>query len=650
VQTPVKRAVAGVALVAFRAAKYTARTRRFAACAFAPPVECWLATAEEILGVRMSAMQSVSGQSLAAGAEAYDVVVVGAGFAGMYMLHRLRGQALSVRVYEQGGDVGGTWYWNRYPGARCDVESMQYSYSFSEQLQQEWNWSERYAPQPEILGYANHVADRFDLRRDIQLDTRVDRAGFDESAKAWSVTTSDGRTVAAKYVVLATGCLSNARMPDIKGLSDFRGKVCHTGHWPHEPVDFTGLRVGVIGTGSSAIQSVPVIAGQASHLFVFQRTPNFSIPARNAALTAEERAAFRAKYPEIRRFAREEARNGIYTEMPDRGALDDGDNERRAKYEARWSRGSLTFMSVYNNLGLDKAANDTAADFVREKIAEIVKDPHTARLLQPTNHPIGSKRICIDTEYYSTFNRPNVTLVDIKSSPIEQILPHAVRTGGKDYEVDALVLATGFDAMTGSVAKIDIRGRQGQTLNQKWAEGPKTYLGLMSAGFPNLFIITGPGSPSVLSNMIVSIEQHVDWISDCIGWMRDRGFDAIEANKDAEDKWVAHVNEVAHATLYPQANSWYMGANIPGKPQIFMPYIGGVGAYRQICNNVAAKGYEGFAMSAAAQPAEAGGIILMFLAGQPRSRRAKAATRRSVSASSLKTWGEMRIRPSRAAT
>jgi len=442
----------------------------------------------------MSALHSVSGNSHAAGAEAYDVVVVGAGFAGMYMLHRLRGQGLSVRVYEQGGDVGGTWYWNRYPGARCDVESMQYSYSFSEELQQEWNWSERYAPQPEILKYANHVADRFDLRSDIQLNTLVDRAAFDETARLWSVTTSDGNNVTAKYVVLATGCLSNARMPDIEGLSDFKGKVYHTGHWPHEPVDFTGLRVGVIGTGSSAIQSVPIIAEQASQLTVFQRTPNFSIPARNAALTAEEREAFRAKYPEIRRFAREEARNGIYTEMPDRGALDDGDNERRSKYQARWDRGGLTFMSVYNNLALDQAANDTAADFVREKIAEIVSDPETAKRLQPNNHPIGSKRICIDTDYFATFNRANVTLVDIRTNPIEEITANAVRTKAGDYQVDALVLATGFDAMTGSVAKIDIRGRDGQTLNQKWAEGPKTYLGLMSAGFPNLFIITGPGT------------------------------------------------------------------------------------------------------------------------------------------------------------
>src|SRR5665213_540136 len=529
----------------------------------------------------------------------FDAIVVGAGFAGMYMLHRLRGLGLSARVFEAGSGVGGTWYWNRYPGARCDVESMQYSYSFSEELQQEWNWSERYAPQPEILKYANHVADRFDLRSDIQLNTRVDRAAFDENANSWSVTSFVGKTVTAKYVVLATGCLSNARMPDIKGLASFKGKVYHTGHWPHETVDFTGLRVGVIGTGSSAIQSVPMIAAQANQLTVFQRTPNFSIPARNATLTDEERAAFRTKYPEIRRFAREESRNGIYTEMPDRGALDDGDNERRAKYDARWSRGGLTFMSVYNNLALDKAANDTAADFVREKIAEIVKDPQTAKLLQPNNHPIGSKRICIDTDYFATFNRANVTLVDIRSNPIEEILPHAIRTGAGDYEVDALVLATGFDAMTGSVAKIDISGRDGQTLNQKWAEGPKTYLGLMSAGFPNLFIVTGPGSPSVLSNMMVSIEQHVDWITDCIVFMRDHGVSAMEAELDAEDKWVAHVNEVARTTLYPQANSWYMGANIPGKPQIFMPYIGGVGAYRAICNDVAAKGYEGFAMTAA---------------------------------------------------
>ncbi|MBR0908580.1 flavin-containing monooxygenase [Bradyrhizobium japonicum] len=534
--------------------------------------------------------------------KAYDVVVVGAGFAGMYMLHRLRGLGFSARVYEQGGGVGGTWYWNRYPGARCDVESMQYSYSFSEELQQEWDWSERYAPQPEILNYANHVADRFDLRRDIQFDTRVERVAFDAHAKCWSVTTSDGETVEAQFIVLATGCLSNARKPDIKGLESFKGPVYHTGSWPHEPVDFTGQRVGLIGTGSSGIQSAPIIAEQARHFTVFQRTANFSIPARNAALTDEERNNFRRTYPEIRRFAREVARNGIFAEQPDRGALDDSDETRNGKYSARWERGGLTFMYVYNNLGLERSANDTAANFVRGKIAEIVKDPETAKLLQPNSHPIGTKRICIDTDYFATFNRPNVSLVDIKTNPIEEITANAVRVAGRDHQVDALVMATGFDAMTGSVAKIDISGPGGRTLNEKWAEGPRTYLGLMSAGFPNLFIITGPGSPSVLSNMIVSIEQHVDWIADCLVHMRRQGVATMEASGEAEDKWVAHVNEVADGTLYPQANSWYMGANIPGKPRIFMPYIGGVGVYRRICDEVAAKGYEGFLLGRAEQP------------------------------------------------
>ena len=529
----------------------------------------------------------------------YDVVVVGAGFAGMYMLHRLRGLGLTARVYEQGGDVGGTWYWNRYPGARCDVESMQYSYSWSDELQQDWDWSERYAPQPEILKYAVHVADRFDLRKDIQFDTRVASAVFDARDSRWTVTLGDGTSVRAQFVVLATGCLSNARMPELPGLADFKGKVYHTGHWPHEAVDFTGLRVGVVGTGSSAIQSIPVIAEQASQLTVFQRTANFSVPARNAALTTEERKAFRENYPEIRRRAREEMKNGIVQEVPDRGAHDDADDARDAKYADRWTRGGLTFMGAYNNLALDKAANDTAADFIRARIAEIVKDPATAKLLQPDNHPVGSKRICVDTDYFATFNRDNVTLVDLRTNPIETITATGIRSGGKDHALDALVLATGFDAMTGSVAKIDIRGRDGVALNDKWAAGPRTYLGLMSAGFPNLFLITGPGSPSVLSNMIVAIEQHVDWLSDVMAVLRDRNVATIEADVAAEDAWVAHVNEVAQGTLYPTANSWYMGANVPGKPRIFMPYIGGVHVYEQKLKDVAAKGYEGFMMAGA---------------------------------------------------
>ncbi len=537
------------------------------------------------------------GRPVSAAHQNYDVVVVGAGFAGMYLLHRLRGQGFSVRVFEQGSGVGGTWYWNRYPGARCDVESMQYSYSFSDELQQQWDWSERYAPQPEILAYANHVADRFDLRRDIQFDARVEAAVFDERALRWTVTTSDGAVSSAQFVVLATGCLSNARMPDIAGASDFKGAIYHTAHWPHQPVDFSGLRVGVIGTGSSAIQSIPLIAEQAARLTVFQRTANFSVPARNAPLTAEERQWFRDNYPEIRRKAREEMRNGIFTDPPVKGAFDDPDEVRLQNYEGRWTRGGLTFMAAYNNLGLDRAANDTAADFIRSKIAEIVKDPEVGRKLQPSDHPVGSKRICVDTDYYATFNRDNVELVDLRADPIDRITADGIRAGGRDYPLDSIVFATGFDAMTGSVAKIAIKGRAGRALNDKWAEGPRTYLGLMTAGFPNLFIITGPGSPSVLSNMILSIEQHVDWIADCLVAMRQRGALCIEASKRAEDDWVAHVNEVAAGTLYPQANSWYMGANVPGKPQVFMPYIGGVGVYRQICNDVAAKGYEGFVMS-----------------------------------------------------
>ena len=531
------------------------------------------------------------------GTESYDAIIVGAGFSGLYMLHRLRGLGMSARVYERGSGVGGTWHWNRYPGARCDVESVQYSYSFSDELQQEWQWTERYAGQPEILRYANHVADRFDLRRDIELNTAVASAVFDERDKRWAVTLGSGRRVSAQHIVMAVGCLSNARVPDFPGLASFRGKVFHTGAWPHEGVDFTGQRVGVVGTGSSAIQSIPVIAGEAKHVTVFQRTPNYSIPAQNYPLSEDEKRVWREDYRDLRRRAREEMRNGIVSEIPQKGALEDGDEERETTYEFRWARGGLTFMTAYNNLALDKAANDTAAEFVRKKIGATVRDPRVAKLLQPTSYPIGTKRICIDTDYFETFNRDNVTLIDIRNAPISEITPTGIVTGGKEYECDAIVFATGFDAMTGSFAKIDIRGRGGLSLREKWEAGPKTYLGLMVAGFPNMFLITGPGSPSVLSNMIVSIEQHVDWVADCLDYLRERDVACLEATQDAEDKWVAHVNEVADNTLYPQANSWYMGANIPGKPRVFLPYIGGIPAYRAICNEVAAKGYEGFALT-----------------------------------------------------
>src|SRR3954469_8979760 len=392
------------------------------------------------------------------------------------MLHRLRGLGLSARIYERGASVGGTWYWNRYPGARCDVESVQYSYSFSDELQQEWQWAERYAGQPEILRYANHVADRFELRADIELDTNVVSAEFDEADNRWVVTLDDGRRASAQHLVMAVGCLSNARMPDFPGLASFRGRVYHTGAWPHEGVDFTGLRVGVVGTGSSAIPSDPGIAGEAKHVTVFQRTPNYSIPARNYPLSEDEKRAWAENYREFRRRAREEMRNGIVSETPQKGALDESDQDRERTYEFRWARGGLTFMTAYNNLALDKAANDTAAEFVRRKIGEIVKDPVVAKLLQPTSYPIGTKRICIDTDYFETFNRDNVTLVDIRNAPISAITPNGIVTGGKEYESDAIVFATGFDAMTGSFANVDIRGRDGLTLREKWEAGPKTYL------------------------------------------------------------------------------------------------------------------------------------------------------------------------------
>ncbi len=525
-----------------------------------------------------------------------DVAIVGAGFAGMYMLHRLRSLGMSARVFEAGSGVGGTWYWNRYPGARCDVESMQYSYSFSPELQQEWQWSELFASQPEILRYANHVADRFDLRRDIQFDTRVTTASFDRATHRWDIRTDRGDQVSARHCVMATGCLSTARVPDLLGIERFAGKTYHTGHWPHQGVDFTGQRVGVIGTGSSAIQAVPMIAQQAAELTVFQRTPNFSIPSRNGPMTDGYAQTWKSAYPTLREQARH-MRTGIVNNPNDVSALEVSDAERRRIYEARWAAGGTNFMAAFNDLIVDRQANDTAAEFVRGKIRETVRDQAVAELLAPTNHPIGTKRICVDTDYYGTYNRANVTLIDVRSAPISEVTANGVRAGDTEYVLDAIVFATGFDAMTGALLKIDIVA-DGVTLREKWEAGPRTYLGLMTAGFPNMFMITGPGSPSVLSNMMVSIEQHVDWIADCVEYLRSRGLDCIEATQAAEDAWVQHGNEVADKTLYPLANSWYMGVNVPGKPQVFMPYIGGVGAYRDVCDEVAAEGYRGFDLTA----------------------------------------------------
>jgi cyclohexanone monooxygenase len=534
----------------------------------------------------------------AAAAPALDAIIVGAGFAGLYALYRLRAIGLSARVYEAGDGVGGTWYWNRYPGARCDVESMDYSYSFSEELQQQWRWTERYAPQPEILAYLNHVADRFDLRRDIHLRSRVTAAIFDEAIDRWAVQTDGGERVSARFCILATGCLSTAQVPSYPGRASFAGRWYHTGHWPHEGVDFTGQRVGIIGTGSSAIQSIPIIAREAAHLCVFQRTPNFSVPARNAPLDAAHEQRVKANYAEHRRLARE-SRVGFLVERRGQSALEVSAEEREQEYEGRWRRGGLGFSAAFDDLLTNKDANDTAAEFFRAKIRSLVRDPAAAEALSPRHYPLGTKRLCVDTDYYDTFNRDNVTLVDLRKAPIEALTPSGLRTREREYALDAIVFATGFDAMTGAILGIDLRGRGGARLAEKWAAGPRAYLGLAIAGFPNLFTITGPGSPSVLSNMVVSIEQHVDWIAACITHMRARDCAAIEATVRAEDAWVAHVNEAGKATLYPHANSWYMGANIPGKPRIFMPYVGGVGAYRRRCDEIAASGYEGFTLTPA---------------------------------------------------
>jgi cyclohexanone monooxygenase len=527
----------------------------------------------------------------------FDAVVVGAGFAGMYMLHRLRSLGFTARVFEAGSGVGGTWYWNRYPGARCDVESMQYSFSFSEELDQEWNWSEKYAPQPEILAYANHVADRFDLRRHIVFDTRVIAATFDENANCWDVETDRGDRVRAKFCIMAVGCLSAPNRPRFEGLQDFRGAVYHTGEWPHHGVDFTGLRVGVIGTGSSAVQSIPVIARQAASLTVFQRTAAWSVPAWNEKLSPDYLKTAKASYPALRAKARARP-TGFYFPFNTRPALEASPEERDRQFEEAWARGGLPFLGAYGDLLFEKAANDTIADFTRRKIRSIVKDPATADLLCPDN-VFGCKRLCVDTGYFETYNLPHVKLVDVSTTPIERFTAQGIEVGGVEYPLDAVVCATGFAAMTGSFDRIRITGRNGLTLAEKWRDGPRAYLGIASAGFPNLFMITGPGSPSVLASMIQAIEQHVDWLADCIGHMRDVGARCIEPILEDEDAWVEHVTDVSTVSLRSTCSSWYVGSNTPGRPRVFMPYIGGFPVYVQKCNEVMSGGFDGFVLEGA---------------------------------------------------
>ncbi len=528
----------------------------------------------------------------------FDAIVVGAGLGGLYVLHRLRELSMRVRVFEAGSGVGGTWFWNRYPGARCDIESLEYSYSFCEDLQQEWKWPERYGTQPEILRYINHVAERFDLLRDIQLNTRVVSAVFDEAVNRWTVTTDKGDIVSAPYCVMASGNLSTPRVPNFKGLENFRGKWYHTGLWPHEGVDFTVRRVAVIGTGSSGVQMIPLIAKQAKHLHVFQRTANYSLPARNGPLDREKERNHKAQYVANRRAALDTPFGMAGYPPPSKSALEATPEERQRVYETKWQAGgSISFLYSYTDLLLNKAANDTASEFVRQKIRGIVRHPEVAELLAPKDHPIGTKRLCLDTHYYETYNRDNVTLVNARSTPIEEITATGLRTSEANYEFDAIVFATGFDAMTGALAEIDVRTQSGAILKEEWSAGPRTYLGMMVAGFPNMFLITGPGSPGVKSQMILAIEQHTDWIVECLKHMQARGMNRIEAETPSATAWVEHVNEVANSTLYPLANSWYLGANIPGKPRVFMPYVGGFHNYKKKCDAVAQNGYEGFKLS-----------------------------------------------------
>lgn len=528
----------------------------------------------------------------------FDAVIVGAGLGGVCMLHRLRSRGFSVRVLEAGSGIGGTWFWNRYPGARCDAPSTEYSYQFSEQLQQDWDWSEKYATQPEILRYINHVADRFDLRPYIQLNTHVTTAAFDEATGHWSIETDNGERVSARYCIMATGVLSSPIKPDINGLETFAGPVHYTSRWPHEGIDFNGQRVGIIGTGSSAVQSIPHIASDAAHLYVFQRTPNYSVPAHNTQITPEVREQIKADYPGIRARGKQ-AFFGMDLAFNEASALEATPEARERQYEERWAMGGFAFLAAYGDLLLDQKANDTAAEFVRAKIGEKVSDPAVAEKLMPRS-VLGCKRLCIDTDYYETFNRPNVTLVDISEAPIEAITPDGVITGSEIHDLDMIILATGFDAITGALLNLDIRGRHGITLREKWEAGPRAYLGLAIAGFPNLFTINGPGSPSVLGNNLSAIEQHVNWIADSIKYLTERDVACMEATVEAENEWAEHVNDIASATLFNACNSWYRGANVPGKPRMFMPYIG-VPPYAKKCAAVVAANYEGFVLSSGSE-------------------------------------------------
>ena len=538
--------------------------------------------------------------------EKVDVLVVGAGFAGMYILKMLKDAGYDVLVVEEADGVGGTWYWNRYPGARCDVPSLEYSYGFSDELQQEWEWSSKYSTQPEILEYANHVADRFDLKRYIRFGQRVMSATYLEESKSWYVVTSSGNQFESKYCIMATGSISAINKPKFAGLDSFKGDWYLTGRWPHENVDLSGKSVGIVGTGSSGVQTIPMLAQKAKHLTVFQRTANYSIPARNRPLDPEEVKEIKNNYGAVRERQRD-TRAGIMVRVEDdfdnyitvnpgmKSALEVSEEERTKEYQERWEKGFHGFLAGYTDIGLNEDANETAAEFVRSKIRETVKDPATAEILSPKN-AIGCKRLCADTNYFETYNRDNVLLIDLNETPIETLVPEGIKTSDKVFELDVVVFATGFDALTGALTSIDISGRQCRKLADKWSDGPRSFLGLAVEGFPNLFTITGPGSPAVLGNVLMAIEQHVEWVFQCIDDMESSGKTEIEADMVSEDEWMDHVEDLASETLRYSCNSWYVGANVPGKKRVFMPYTGGYDVYRKKCKDIADHGYAGFTL------------------------------------------------------
>lgn len=527
--------------------------------------------------------------------EVLDAVVVGGGFSGVYALHKLREIGLSVRGFEAGRDVGGTWYWNTYPGARCDVESLEYSYGFSNKIQQEWNWSHRFSFQPDIQSYIAHVAEETGVRSLISFETRVISQAYDSDSQTWTVKTDKGEKIICRFCIMATGNLSVPLYPDIPGLDEYQGDKYHSGLWPKEKVDFTGKRVAVFGTGATGIQIIPEVAKQAAHLYVMQRSPNFTLPAGNRRLSEEEIEGFKKDYPEHRKRARQHVFGVAGVPEPTTSVLELTEEESRERFEELWANGgSINFQIAFTDLMRDEKANKRLADFVRAKIRETVKDRETAEKLCPYDHPIGAKRICIDTGYYETFNRENVDLISLRDNPVKRITPAGILTEQGEIEVDAIIFATGFDAITGAMTHIDITGRDGLKLADKWKERPSAYLGFAVANFPNMFVITGPGSPSVKSNMVLSIEQHVELAADTISYMQENGLGAIEAQVGAENDWVDYVSEVANKTLYVKADSWYTGANVPGKPRMFVPFVGGVNTYRLACEDVKKNGFRGF--------------------------------------------------------